>query len=222
MTTEIQNQIPSIKEIIDQLVAQQFYIAPNIITDRTYSLQFEVSGADVVYNQFTNFLMTNSDHLYGTEATHYLSTCMKLGKKLSIKPLQRLEDRFNEKIGNYIQNNDSEEEEETAETILFIATISTILEVLDLDHYQTLIKELSALYFHQCISSLDLSPRESLDQGINRLAEAANPKISLLQNMVRLRSLASIFDLTDNLSYDKRELMNHQNDIIQKIITGSY
>ncbi len=218
----MQNQIPSIKEIIDQLVAQQFYIAPNIITDRTYSLQFEVSGADVVYNQFTNFLMTNSDHLYGTEATHYLSTCMKLGKKLSIKPLQRLEDRFNEKIGSYIQNNNSEEEEETAETILFIATISTILEVLDLDHYQTLIKELSALYFHQCISSLDLSPRESLDQGINRLAEAANPKISLLQNMVRLRSLASIFDLTDNLSYDKRELMNHQNDIIQKIITGSY
>jgi hypothetical protein len=222
LSTEIQNQVPSIKEIIDQLVAQQFYIAPNIITDRTYSLQFEVSGADVVYNQFTNFLMTNSDHLYGTEATHYLSACMKLGKKLSIKPLQRLEDRFNEKIGTYIQNNNSEEEEETAETILFIATISTILEVLDLDHYQTLIKELSALYFHQCISSLDLSPRESLDQGINRLAEAANPKISLLQNMVRLRSIASIFDLTDSLSYDKRELMNHQNDIIQKIINGSY
>ena len=221
MTTEIQYQIPSIKEIIDQLVAQQFYIAPNIITDRTYSLQFEVSGAEVVYNQFTNFLLTNSDHLYGTEPTHYLSTCMKVGKKLSIKPLQRLEDRFNEKIGNYIENENSEKEE-TAETILFIATISTILEVLDLDHYQTLIKELSALYFHQCISSLDLSPRESLDQGINRLAEAANPKISLLQNMVRLRSIASIFDLTDSLSYDKRELMNHQNDIIQKIINGSY
>lgn len=216
MTTESQHQIPSIKEVIDQLVAQQFYIAPNTITDRTYSLQFEVSGADIVYNQFTNFLFTNSEHLYGTNPAHYLSAVMKAGKKLSIKPLQKLEERFNEKIGTFI------EEGLATETILFIATISTILEVLDSDHYQTLIKELSALYFHQCVSSLDLSPRESLDQGINRLAEAANSKISLLQNMVKLRSIASIFDLTDNLSYDKRELLNFKNDIIQKIITGSY
>jgi hypothetical protein len=217
----MQQNIPSIKEIIDQLVAQQFYIAPNIVTDRTYSLQFEVSGADIVYNQFTSFLFTNSEHLYGTEPAHYLSALIKAGKKLSIKPLQRLEDRFNDKIGTFIQN-EVAEEEETTETILFIATISTILEVLDLDHYQTLIKELSALYFHQCISSRDLSPTESLDQGMNRLAEAANATISLLQNMVKLRSIASIFDLTDSLSYDKRELMNYQNDIIQKIITGSY
>ncbi len=209
-------QIPSIKEVIDQLVAQQFYIAPNTITDRTYSLQFEVSGAEIVYNQFTNFLFTNSEHLYGTDPAHYLSAVMKAGKKLSIKPLQKLEERFNEKIGTFIK------EGLATETILFIATISTILEVLDSDHYQTLIKELSALYFHQCVSSLDLSPRESLDQGINRLAEAANSKISLLQNMVKLRSIASIFDLTDNLSYDKRELLNFKNDIIQKIITGSY
>ena len=215
MKTDIQ-QIPSIKEVIDQLVAQQFYIAPNTITDRTYSLQFEVSGADIVYNQFTNFLFTNSEHLYGTNPAHYLSAVMKAGKKLSIKPLQKLEERFNEKIGTFI------EEGLATETILFIAAISTILEVLDSDHYQTLIKELSALYFHQCVSSLDLSPRESLDQGINRLAEAANSKISLLQNMVKLRSIASIFDLTDNLSYDKRELLNLKNDIIQKIITGSY
>ncbi|MHA1237580.1 MAG: hypothetical protein ACTSQ9_07985, partial [Candidatus Hodarchaeales archaeon] len=184
--------------------------------DRTYSLQFEVSGADIVYNQFTNFLFTNSEHLYGTDPAHYLSAVMKAGKKLSIKPLQKLEERFNEKIGTFI------EEGLATETILFIAAISTILEVLDSDHYQTLIKELSALYFHQCVSSLDLSPRESLDQGINRLAEAANSKISLLQNMVKLRSIASIFDLTDNLSYDKRELLNLKNDIIQKIITGSY
>ena len=216
MTTESQHQIPSIKEVIDTLVAQQFYIAPNTITDRTYSLQFEVSGADIVYNQFTNFLFTNSEHLYGTNPAHYLSAVMKAGKKLSIKPLQKLEERFNEKIGTFI------EEGLATETILFIATISTILEVLDSDHYQTLIKELSALYFHQCVSSLDLSPRESLDQGINRLAEAANSKISLLQNMVKLRSIASIFDLTDNLSYDKRELLNFKNEIIQKIITGSY
>ena len=215
MKTDIQ-QIPSIKEVIDQLVAQQFYIAPNTITDRTYSLQFEVSGADIVYNQFTNFLFTNSEHLYGTNPAHYLSAVMKAGKKLSIKPLQKLEERFNEKIGTFI------EEGLATETILFIAAISTILEVLDSDHYQTLIKELSALYFHQCVSSLDLSPRESLDQGVNRLAEAANSKISLLQNMVKLRSIASIFDLTDNLSYDKRELLNFKNDIIQKIITGSY
>jgi len=216
LTIESQHQIPSIKEVIDQLVAQQFYIAPNTITDRTYSLQFEVSGADIVYNQFTNFLFTNSEHLYGTDPAHYLSAVMKAGKKLSIKPLQKLEERFNEKIGTFI------EEGLATETILFIAAISTILEVLDSDHYQTLIKELSALYFHQCVSSLDLSPRESLDQGINRLAEAANSKISLLQNMVKLRSIASIFDLTDNLSYDKRELLNLKNDIIQKIITGSY
>jgi len=216
LTTESQHQIPSIKEVIDQLVAQQFYIAPNTITDRTYSLQFEVSGADIVYNQFTSFLFTNSEHLYGTNPAHYLSAIMKAGKKLSIKPLQKLEERFNEKIGTFI------EEGLATETILFIATISTILEVLDSDHYQTLIKELSALYFHQCVSSLDLSPRESLDQGINRLAEAANSKISLLQNMVKLRSIASIFDLTDNLSYDKRELLNFKNEIIQKIITGSY
>jgi len=215
LTTETQ-QIPSIKEVIDQLVAQQFYIAPNTITDRTYSLQFEVSGADIVYNQFTNFLFTNSEHLYGTDPTHYLSAVMKAGKKLSIKPLQKLEEKFNDKIGSFI------EEGLATETILFIAAISTILEVLDSDHYQTLIKELSALYFHQCISSLDLSPRDSLDQGVNRLAEAANSKISLLQNMVKLRSIASIFDLTDSLSYDKRELLNFKNDIIQKIITGSY
>jgi len=215
LTTETQ-QIPSIKEIIDQLVAQQFYIAPNTITDRTYSLQFEVSGADIVYNQFTNFLCSNSEHLYGTDPAHYLSAVMKAGKKLSIKPLQRLEEKFNVKIGSFI------EEGLATETILFIATISTILEVLDSDHYQTLIKELSALYFHQCISSLDLSPRDSLDQGINRLAEAADSKISLLQNMVKLRSIASIFDLTDSLSYDKRELLNFKNDIIRKIINGSY
>jgi len=216
LTTETQQQIPSIKEIIDQLVAQQFYITPNTITDRTYSLKFEVSGADSVYNHFTSFLFNNSEHLYGTDPTHYLSALMKAGKKLSIKPLQRLEDKFNEKIGTFIK------EGLATETILLIATISTILEVLDSDHYQTLIKELSALYFHQCISSLDLSPRESLDQGISRLAEAANSTISLLQNMVKLRSIASIFDLTDNLSYDKRELLNYQNDIIQKIKNKSY
>lgn len=217
MTTETQKQIPSIKEIIDQLVAQQFYIAPNIVTDRTYSLQFEVSGADSVYNHFTNFLFNNSEHLYGTDPTHYLSALMKSGKKLSIKPLQKLEDKFNEKIGTFIQ------EGLATETILFIATISSILEVLDSDHYQTLIKELSALYFHQRISSRDLSPSEvNLDQGINRLREAANSKISLLQNMVKLRSIASIFDLSEDLSYDKRELLNFKNDIIRKIINDSY
>ncbi len=216
MTTEVHQQTPSMKEIIDQLVAQQFFIAPNIITDRTYSLQFEVEGCEVVYNHFTGFLLTNCDNLYGEDPEYYLSTLMKCGKKLSLKPLKRLEDKFNEKIGTFIQ------EGLATETILIIATISTILEVLDADNYQTLIKELSALYFHQCISSRDLSPRESLDQGINRLAEAANPKLSLLQNMVKLRSIASIFDLASNLSYDKRELLNFQNDIIQKIITGSY
>jgi len=216
LTTETQQQIPSIKEIIDQLVAQQFYIAPNIITDRTYSINFEVSGAELVYNHFTNFLFNNSEHLYGTDPVHYLSVLMKSGKKLSIKPLQRLEDKFNEKIGTFIK------EGLATESILFIATISTILEILDSDHYQTLIKELSALYFHQCISLRDLSPRESLDQGVSRLREAANAKISLLQNMVKLRSIASIFDLTDDISYDKRELLNFKNEIIQKIINGSY
>ena len=72
MTIDSQQQIQSVKEIIDTLVAQQFYIAPNIITDRTYSLQFEVSGAELVYKQFTDFLCKNSEHLWGTDPAHYL------------------------------------------------------------------------------------------------------------------------------------------------------
>ncbi|MHA1993626.1 MAG: hypothetical protein ACW97Z_03730 [Candidatus Hodarchaeales archaeon] len=210
----------SFREVIDQLVRQQFFIAPNIITDRTYSLQFEVEGSDLILNHFADFLFDHSKDLYGTDPSHYLAVLLRTGKKLSINPLEKLKIRFNEKIGSFI------EEGLATETILFISTISSILEVLDYSHYQTLLKELSSLYYHQCISLLATQEYEdqakNLDDGIKRLSEAAEPKLSLIQNVIKLKSLASIFDIADLISYDKRQLMDIQSDIIRKVITGSY
>ena len=210
----------SFRELIDQLVRQQFFIAPNIITDRTYSLQFEIEGSNQILEYFADFLFEHSKDLYGTDPSQYMAVLVRTGKKLSINPLDKLKTRFNEKIGSFI------EEGLATETILFIATISSILEVLDYSHYETLLKELSSLYYHQCISLLATQEYEdqakNLDDGIKRLSEAAEPKLSLIQNIIKLKSLASIFDIADLLSYDKRQLMDIQSDIIRKVITGSY
>ena len=138
----------SFRELIDQLVRQQFFIEPNIITDRTYTLQFEVEGSDLILNHFADFLFDHSKDLFGTDPSHYLAVLIRTGKKLSINPVDKLKTRFKEKIGSFIK------EGLATETILFIATISSILEILDYSHYQTLLKELSSLYYHQCISLL--------------------------------------------------------------------
>lgn len=208
------------KDVITQLVSQQFFIEPNIITDRTYSIQFEMSGSEIIRDYFVNILYENSKDLFGVEPSPYLTALMKSGKKLAISPLEKLEKRFNEKIGSFV------EEGLATEITLFIATISSILEVLDYSHYQILLKELSALYYHQCISSCATEEYEKqakkLDEGIKRLSEAAESKLSLLQNIIKIKSLASIFDLSEHLSYDKRQLQNYQSEIIQKIINESY
>ncbi|PWI47894.1 hypothetical protein CEE45_09630 [Candidatus Heimdallarchaeota archaeon B3_Heim] len=216
----------SFREVIDQLVRQQFFIEPNIITDRTYSLQFEVEGSEQILNYFANFLFDHSKDLFGTDPSQYLAVLNRTGKKLSINPLDKLKTRFNEKIGSFIEGGRGTETESETETILFIATISSILEVLDHCHYQTLLKELSSLYYHQCVSNSTTQEYDdqakNLDDGIKRLSEAAEPKLSLIQNVIKLKSLASIFDITDLISYDKRQLMDIQSDIIRKVITGSY
>ncbi len=210
----------SFREVIDQLVRQQFFISPNIITDRTYTLQFEVEGSNKILDHFADFLFNHCKDLYGTDPVPYLDTLLRTGKKLSINPLDKLEIRFDEKIGSFIK------EGLATETILFIATISSILEVLDYSHYQTLLKELSGLYYHQCISLLATQEYEdqekNLNDGLKRLSEAAEPKLSLIQNIIKLKSLASIFDITELISYDKRQLMDIQSDIIRKVISGSY
>ena len=208
------------KEVVNQLVLQQFFIPPNIITDRTYSMQFEIQGSEIVLETLTDLLYENSKDLEGTETSSYLNALLRTGKKLSIKPLESLETRFKEKIGTFI------EEGLATATILLIATVSSILEILDFNHHQMLLKELSAVYYHQCISRFSTDEYEEqcekLDEGIRRLSEAAEAKLSLLQNVIKLKSLASIFDLTDYLSYDIRQLQNYQSEITQKIIKESY
>jgi hypothetical protein len=208
------------KDVITQLVSQQFFIKPNIITDRTYSIQFEITGSEIILDYFVNLLYENSSDLFGEEPSPYLSALMRSGKKLAINPLEKLEKRFNEKIGSFI------DEGLATETILFIATISSILEVLDYSHYQMLLKELSALYYHQCISRYSTDEYEEqskkLSEGIKRLSEAASSKLSLLQNIIKIKNLASIFDLSEHLSYDKRQVQNYQSEVIQKIINESY
>ncbi len=213
-------QTLSFRELVDQLVRQQFFIDPNIITDRTYSLQFEIEGSNRILQHFADFLFDQGKDLYGTDPSHYVSVLLRTGKKLSINPLDKLTTRFNEKIGSFI------EEGLATETILFIATISSILEVLDYSHYQTLLKELSALYYHQCISLLATQEyedqEEKLNDGIKRLSEAAEPKLSLIQNVIKLKSIASIFDISDLISYDKRQFMDIQSEVIRKVISESY
>ncbi len=216
MSVEILNP----KEVVDQLVSQQFFIPPNIITDRTYTIQFEIQGSEIVLETFIDLLYENSKDLNGTEPSSYLNALLRTGKKLSIKPLEKLETRLREKIGSFI------EEGLATETILLIATISSVLEILDFKNRQMLLTELSAVYYHQCISRFSTAEyeeqSEKLDAGIRRLSEAAEAKLSLLQNVIKLKSLASIFDLTDYLTYDKRQLQNYQSEIIQKIIKESY
>jgi len=213
-------QNPDPKEVVDQLVLQQFFIPPNIITDRTYTIKFQIEGSEMVVETLTDLLYERVNSLVGTEPDKYLDALLKIGKKLSINPIEQLEERFEDKIGSFIK------EGLATPTILLIATISSLLEVLDYNHHQMLLKELSAVYYHQCISRFSTEEYEeqcdNLDAGIRRLSEAAEAKLSLLQNIIKLKSLASIFDLTDYISYDKRQLQNFQNEIIQKIINGTY
>jgi hypothetical protein len=206
-----------IRTIIDQLVGQQFFLTPNVIVDRTHRIKIEIKGARLVYQLFTDFLYEKSNHLYGTEPGPYIAILSEAGEKLRLENTD-LKRRFQGKAGSFLR------EGLATENILFISTIATILEVLDVKHYQELIARLRSA-FKQLVyeNSIELEKENYLtvfDGGIKRLGEIADPNFSILLNLIKLVDLAQIFQIEDRIHGVPDYYNKHLKIVLQKIKSG--
>lgn len=203
------------KNIIKQLVSQQFFLPPNLITDRTYSLRIEVVSSDLVFNQFTDFLLEISQNLEGTDPNAYNSVFEVAAERLQLNLLS-VQQRFHEKTHSFLK------EGLATEDILFITCISSILEILDVRHFDNLVEGLRESYIHQCIQQHyqkdDLSAH--FENGIKRLGEIADSYFSLLHNILKIEDLAYLLNV--EIVYDQNLVREYNQNVINKIILGGF
>ncbi|MFX0052426.1 MAG: hypothetical protein ACFE8U_14165 [Candidatus Hermodarchaeota archaeon] len=218
MTTSFIEQ-PDIETIINQLVCQQFFLHPNIIVDRTHRIKIKVQGGEYVFRKFSEFLHQISNQLCGTEPGPYIALLSEAGQKLQLEHLS-LERRFQAKAGSFLR------EGLATESILFISTIASILEVLDVEHYHQLLKMLRSAFQKYCENYLKkLKPKDQMElfeAGIKRLGEVADPNFSILQNMIKLVDLAEKFEVKDLIVFDEKKFDEFTDKIVNKIVSGEY
>lgn len=218
MTTSFIEQ-PDIDSIINQLVSQQFFLHPNIIVDRTHRIKIRVQGAEYVFRQLIEFLHHISNQLCGTESGPYIAILSEAGKKLELE-YSSLERRFQAKAGSFLR------EGLATESILFISTIASILEVLDVLHYQQLLNMVRSAFHQYCNSYLTnmnhKDQMELFEAGIRRLGEVADPSFSILQNLIKFADLAHKFQVEDLISFTPDLLKEFCDKVISKIVSGGY
>lgn len=203
------------EKVIKQLVSQQFFVHPNFITDRTHRLQMEVHGADQVFLHLSDFLYEVCYNLKGTDPLPYNIVIEKIATLLQIKPII-VQQRFYEKTHVFLR------ERLATEDILFITTISSILEVLDIQQFQKLVDQLYDFYIKLCIHKIPARDDNDISKhfftGIRRLGEIADSNISLLHNVHKCLTLAQLF--RTEISFDQRLLQEYFQIVINKIISG--
>ncbi|MFX0183023.1 MAG: hypothetical protein ACFE95_08085 [Candidatus Hodarchaeota archaeon] len=218
MTTSFIEQ-PDIDTIINQLVSQQFFLHPNIIVDRTHRIKIRIQGAEYVFQQLIEFLHHISDQLCGIEPGPYIAILSEAGDKLELEH-SALERRFQAKAGSFLR------EGLATESILFISTIASILEVLDVLHYQQLLNMVHSAFHKYCDNYLaNMDPQDQIElfeAGIKRLGEVADPNFSILQNLIKFVDLAHKFQVEDLISYKPELLKEFCDKVILKIVSGEY
>ncbi len=201
--------------VIKQLVSQQFFIPPDLITDRTHRLRIEIQGSDRVFHFLTDFLYEISNDLYGLDPTPYNDIMKKAGDALHFKSIIA-QQRFRYKIKNFLK------EDLATEDILFISTIASILEVLDSRHFDDLVDQLYDSYVKLCLQKTAIRENSNLSRhfiaGIKRLGEIADPHFSLLHNIVKCLDLARMFKI--KISFDKKLVQEYNQRVVYKIISG--
>jgi hypothetical protein len=203
------------EKLIKQLVSQQFFIHPNFITDRTHHLQIEIDGADQVFLHLSGFLYEMCSNLKGTDPFPYNVAIEKIADLLQIK-LKLVQQRFYEKTHVFLR------ERLATEDILFITTISTILEVLDIQQFQELVDQLYDLFMKLCIHKIPARDDNDISKlfftGVRRLGEIADSNISLLHNVHKCVTLAQLFRI--ELSLDQKLIQEYFETVINKITSG--
>lgn len=202
-------------KVIRQLASQQFFILPNLITDRTHRLQIEIQGANHVFLHLSNFLYEISYNLKGTDPTPYIVVLEKAASILQIKP-KIVQLHFHDKTHVFLR------ERLATEDILFIITVSSILEVLDAQQYQSLVDELYDSYIQLCIHKIPARDDDDISKhfftGIRRLGEIADPHFSLLHNVLKCDNLAQLFKI--QIIYNQSQMQEYFQFVINKIISG--
>lgn len=218
MTTSFIEQ-PDIDSIINQLISQQFFLQPDIIVDRTHRLKIKIPGAEYVFRQFSEFLHQISNRLCGTEPGPYIAILSEAGEKLELEH-SSLERRFQAKAGSFLR------EGLATESILFISTIASILEVLDVLHYQKLLYMVRSAFHQYCDNyqaNLDHQDQiELFEEGIKRLGEVADPNFSILQNLIKFTDLAHKFQVEDLISFTPELFKEFCDKVILTIVSGEY
>ncbi len=194
--------------IINQLVKQQFYLPPNLITDRTYRKQIEVEGAEEVITQFTNLLRQLSYDVSGTNLQTYENFLEQIEEALNF-PKRTIIEKFKKKANGFLQENLETED------ILFITVIASILEVIDSQNYEIYISNLFNYYKSLFASSNQSKINTIFEGGVKRLAEIADSKFSLLHNITKVQDLASKLGI--HISYNEVEVNEIRTNVIQEI-----
>ncbi|MFX1423521.1 MAG: hypothetical protein ACFFB2_14525 [Promethearchaeota archaeon] len=204
-------------DVIKQLISQQFFIYPNIITDRTYRLQHIIQGSDQVLNKFSDFLHNLSYNLRGTDPIPYNLVLKKAGETLKLKS-SVTQQRFYEKTHIFLG------EGLATEDIMFITAIASILEVLDIQHFRSLIEKLYDLYLQLCIQNIpsinDKNLSKHFNAGIKLLGEIADSHFSLLHNILKCENLAQLFKI--EIKYDQDIVKEYYQIVINKIISSGF
>ncbi|UCG03273.1 MAG: hypothetical protein JSW11_04630 [Candidatus Heimdallarchaeota archaeon] len=200
-------------EVIKQLVCQQFFIRPNLITDRTHRLQIEIQGAEHVFLHLSDFLYDLS--LKGTDPTPNEVVLEEAAIFLQINPKLVLL-RFHEKTHVFLR------EGLATEDILFITTISSILEVFDTQQFEKLVDQLYDSYIQLCIHKIPARDDNDISRhffaGIRRLGEIADPNFSLLHNVLKCVTLAKLFQI--HINHDQSLIQEYFQIVMNKIISG--
>ncbi|WP_455463658.1 hypothetical protein [Candidatus Hodarchaeum mangrovi] len=203
--------------VIKQLVEQQFYQPPNYIVDRTHRIKTKVMNSDLVINKLVDFLFFHSKHLKGTESSSYLEISDLIAQKLGLNP-KMVRSRFHTKTNGFIL------EHLETEDLIFITMIASILEIFDLVNYQETLEAIKKVYLNQ-YQDQETSLNESnivlkFEEGIKRLGEVANSDFSILQNLIKVQDLASVFGVQINIDQD--EFNEFIFRVVDKIICEGY
>lgn len=203
--------------IIKQLVEQQFYQPPNYIVDRTHRIMTKVENSDLLINQMVDYLVFHSKHLKGTESSSYLEISDRIAQKLGLNP-ETVRSRFHTKTNGFIL------ERLETEDLIFITMIASILEILDLVHYQEALeiikKEYLKRYEDQETSIKESKIALNFEEGIKRLGEVANSDFSIIQNLIKVQDLASVFGVQISINQD--EFNEFILKVVDTIILDSY